>query len=206
MATTTVLNWKKEKIGEIELPSEVFEAPIRKDILREVVLWQLASRRRGTHQTKTRAFVRGGGKKPFKQKGTGNARQGSSRSPLMPGGAVLFGPQPRDYSFSLPAKVRQAGLRNALSYLVSQGRFHVVEDMKAEGKTKELFARLGKFGVEKAVLIDAKEDQLFRRAARNLDNFRYYSVAGLNVIVTRSSLEQIIARCGKEKVQETKYA
>ncbi len=210
MATATVYNWEKKKMGEVELPSSVFEAPLRKDILHEVVLWQLATRRAGTHQTKTRAFVRGGGKKPFKQKGTGNARQGTIRSPLMPGGAILFGPQPRDYGYALPKKVRQAGLVNALSYLQSEGRLHVVEDIKAEGKTSELFKRLGKFGVKKAVLIDANEDLLVKRASRNLKDFRYYSVAGMNVydllkydaaIVTKASISRIVARCGGEAEQ-----
>jgi large subunit ribosomal protein L4 len=207
MATATVYNWEKKKVGEIELPASVFEAPLRKDILHDVVLWQLATRRAGTHKTKTRAFVSGGGKKPFKQKGTGNARQGSSRSPLMPGGAVLFGPQPRDYGYALPKKVRQAGLINALSYLLAEGRLHIVENIKADGKTKELNTRLGKFGVSKAVLIDANEDLLVKRASRNLKSFRYYSVAGMNVydllkydnaIVTKDSIARIIARCGQE--------
>jgi large subunit ribosomal protein L4 len=207
MATATVYNWEKKKVGEVELPASVFEAPLRKDILHDVVLWQLATRRAGTHKTKTRAFVSGGGKKPFKQKGTGNARQGSSRSPLMPGGAVLFGPQPRDYGYALPKKVRQAGLINALSYLLAEGRLHIVENIKADGKTKELNTRLGKFGVSKAVLIDATEDILVKRASRNLKSFRYYSVAGMNVydllkydnaIVTKDSIARIIARCGQE--------
>lgn len=204
MATASVLNWEKKKVGEVKLAPEVFETPLRKDILREVVLWQLASRRQGTHMTKTRYFVRGGGKKPFKQKGTGNARQGSSRSPLMPGGAVLFGPQPRDYSYALPKKVRQAGLRVALSYLASNGKLFVVENMTSEGKTRELEKRLTGFGLNKAILIDAAEDNLFKRSSRNLANFRYYTAAGLNVydllkydalVVTKSSLDNIVARC-----------
>ena len=98
MATTDVLNWKKQKIGQVELNADVFERPFRSDILHTVVRWQLANRRQGTHATKTKGLVSGGGKKPFRQKGTGNARQGSIRSPLMPGGGIAFGPQPRDYS------------------------------------------------------------------------------------------------------------
>src|SRR5690606_33540240 len=154
MASVSVLNWDKKSVGKVELPSDVFEQPVRKDLLHTVVRWQLASRRQGTAMTKTKGLVAGGGKKPFKQKGTGNARQGSGRSPLMPGGGTMFGPQPRDYSYSLPKKVRQAGLRSALSYLQSEGRLFVVEDMKSEGKTRELAKRLEKFGVAKAVLID----------------------------------------------------
>ena len=95
-----ILNWKKEKVGTLALEKDVFEVEVKKDILQSVVHWQLASRRQGTAMTKTRAHVSGGGKKPFKQKGTGNARQGSTRSPLMPGGAKLFGPVPRSYAYA----------------------------------------------------------------------------------------------------------
>lgn len=207
MATVAVYNWDKKKVGEVELPAAVFEQTVRKDLLHTVVRWQLAARRQGTHMTKTKGLVSGGGKKPFKQKGTGNARQGSSRSPLMPGGGTMFGPQPRDYSYNLPKKVRQAGLRSALSYLQSSGRFFVVEDMLSEGKTGELHKRLKSFGLAKAVLIDGEMNDLFNRASRNLPAFRYYSVDGLNVydllkfdaaIVTKSSLMRILERCGVE--------
>src|ERR1700675_824905 len=113
MATVEVLGWDKKKVGSVELEKDVFEAPIHKEVLQTVTRWQLACRRQGTHAAKTRAEVSGGGKQPFKQKGTGNARQGSSRSPLMPGGGVTFGPLPRDYSNHLPKKVRQLGLKTA---------------------------------------------------------------------------------------------
>lgn len=205
MATAVVTDWNKKKVSEVELPDEVFGKELRKDLLNQVVKWQLASRRQGTHKAKTRSEVRGGGKKPFKQKGTGNARQGSSRSPLNPGGAVLFGPTPRDYSYTLPRKAKKNGLKVALSYLAQNGKFFVVSDMESEGKTSELNNRLKKFGVEKAVLVDATENVMFKRAARNLDKYRYYSADGLNVfdllkydtaIVTESSLEKILKRCG----------
>lgn len=207
MAKVAVYNWDKNQVGEVELSAKVFEQPLRKDLLHTVVRWQLACRRQGTHMTKTKGFVSGGGKKPFKQKGTGNARQGSTRSPLNPGGGTIFGPQVRDYSYSLPKKVKQAGLRAALSYLQSSGKFFVVEDMKSEGKTAELAKRLQKFGLSKAVLIDDSADQTFVRASRNLPTFRYYSVDGLNVydllrydtaVVTQSSLNRIMSRCGVE--------
>src|SRR6188768_237722 len=109
MATVNVLNWKKEKVGSVELASDVFETPVKKDVLHTVVQWQLASRRQGNAMTKTKGLVSGGGKKPFKQKGTGGARQGSSRSPLMPGGGTMFPPKPRDYSYSVPKKIKQLG-------------------------------------------------------------------------------------------------
>lgn len=207
MATVAVYNWDKKEVGQVDLPAAVFEQPVRQDLLHTVVRWQLASRRQGTAMTKTKGLVSGGGKKPFKQKGTGNARQGSSRSPLMPGGGTAFGPQPRDYSYTLPKKVKQAGLKTALSYLQSNGKLFVVEDMKSEGKTKELAARLKNFGVQKAVLIDEAADVNFTRASRNLPTVRYYSVDGLNVydllkydtaVVTKASLGRILNRCGLE--------
>jgi len=207
MATVNVVNWKKEKVGSVELAAEVFEVPVKKEILHEVVNWQLASRRAGTHMVKTRAFVSGGGKKPFKQKGTGNARQGTSRSPLMPGGAKLFGPIPRSYAWSLPKKVRKLGLRMALSHLVSEGRLYVVDNMNSEGKTAELKTRLEGFGLKKAVLIDAGANEQFKRAAQNLQKYKYFSVDGLNVydllkydaaVLTKASVELILDRCKSE--------
>lgn len=205
MAKVTVTDWNKKKVGEIDLNEEVFGKELRKDILNQVVKWQLASRRQGTHKSKTRSEVSGGGKKPFKQKGTGNARQGSSRSPLNPGGADLFGPTPRSYAFTLPKKLKMNAMKVALSYLAKNGKFFVVKDMSSEGKTNELSKRLKEFGVSKAVLIDASENPNFKRAARNLAKYRYYGVEGLNVydllkydtaIVTESSLAKIEARCG----------
>lgn len=204
MANVDVLNWKKEKVGTVELASSVFEAPVKNELLHTVVQWQLASRRQGTHMTKTKGLVSGGGKKPFKQKGTGGARQGSSRSPLMPGGGTVFGPQPRSYAFALPKKVRKLGLAMALSYLNSKGKFFVVEDMTSAGKTVELNKRLKAFGVTKAILVDEASNEVFKRAASNLEFFKYYSVDGLNVydllkydavIVTKKSVSKITEKC-----------
>ena len=208
MAVVNVLNWKKEKVGQVELAANVFEAPVKKEVLHSVVHWQLASRRQGTHMTKTKGLVSGGGKKPFKQKGTGNARQGSTRSPLMPGGGTMFGPQPRNYSYVLPKKMRKVGLSMALSHLLKEGKLFVVENMASEGKTSELNKRLKTFGVKKAVLVDTIADEKFQLAARNLENYKYFPVAGLNVfdllkfdaaVLTKNSINKIIERCSVEK-------
>ena len=204
MATVNVINWKKEKVGTIDLTSDVFETPVRKDILHEVVQWQLAKRRSGTHMVKTRSLVSGGGKKPFKQKGTGNARQGSTRSPLMPGGAKLFGPVPRSYEYALPKKVRKLGMKMALSHLHSEGKLFIVDSMTSEGKTSELAKRLKAFGLTKALMMDAATDLKFKRAAGNLPKFKYFGVEGMNVfdmlkydalIITKASVAQIVERC-----------
>ena len=157
--------------------------------------------------TKTKGLVSGGGKKPFKQKGTGNARQGSSRSPLMPGGGTAFGPQPRDYSYTLPKKVRQLGLRSALSLLFKEGRLQVVDSVPEDGKTKTLASKIKGFGITKAVILTGDASGMMARASRNLPKVRYYGVEGLNVydllkydyaFITPDSLKKIVARCGAE--------
>lgn len=208
MATINVTNWKKEKVGSVDLAPDIFEVEVKKDVLHSVVRWQLASRRQGTHMTKTKGLVSGGGKKPFKQKGTGSARQGSTRSPLMPGGGTMFGPQPRNYSYVLPKKMRKVGLSMALSHLLKEGKLFVVENMSSEGKTSELNKRLKTFGVKKAVLVDTIADEKFQLAARNLENYKYFPVAGLNVfdllkfdaaVLTKNSINKIIERCSVEK-------
>lgn len=207
MATVNVLNWKKEKVGSVDLAADVFEASVKKEVLHTVVQWQLASRRQGTHMTKTKGLVSGGGKKPFKQKGTGGARQGSSRSILMPGGGTAFGPQPRSYAFVLPKKIRRLGLSMALSHLQKEGKLFVVDSMQSEGKTGELSKRLAAFGLKKAVLIDATVNEQFSRAARNIHAFKYFPVEGLNVfdllkydaaVITKESIAKIVDRCSLE--------
>ncbi len=208
MATVNILNWKKEKIGQVELSSEVFEVEVKNDVLHSVVRWQLAARRQGNAATKTKGMVSGGGKKPFKQKGTGNARQGSTRSPLMPGGGTIFGPVPRSYAYVLPKKTRKVALKMALSHLFKEGKLTVVDSMSSEGKTSELSKRLKSFGVNKAVLIDTQIDNQFNRAAKNLQNYKYFPVEGLNVfdllkfdhaVITKGSIQKIVDRCSLEK-------
>ncbi len=206
-----VINWKKEKVGQVELPADVFETQVKKEVLHQVVKWQLASRRQGTHSTKTKGLVSGGGKKPFKQKGTGNARQGSTRSPLMPGGGTTFGPLPRSYAFQLPKKLRRLGLCMALSHLNKNGRLFVVDNMDSkEGKTGELSKRLTGFGLKKAILIDSTINEKFGRASKNMRNYRYFGVEGLNVydllkydaaVITKESVEKIVERCSLENVR-----
>ena len=212
MATTSVLNWNKKEVGQIPLPAEIFEIPIQRGLLSELVRWQRAKRRQGTHSTKTRAQVRGGGKKPFRQKGTGNARQGSIRSPLLRGGGVLFGPTPRSYAYSLPKKIRLKGLKMALSYLRKKEKIFVVQEMAStSGKTKELCIHLKRFGLDKVLLVDKEKDPIFFRACRNLPHCCYYGLNGLNVfdllkynnlIMTLSALESLVERCLGKKERE----
>jgi len=207
MTDVTLLNSKFEKSGSVKTNLDLSPETINMAVVHQVVKATLAGRRQGTAMTKTKALVSGGGKKPFKQKGTGNARQGSTRSPLMPGGGTMFGPQPRSYAYVLPKKVRRLGLSMALSHLHSEGKLFVVENMKSEGKTNELQKRLKSFGLEKAVLIDASADEKFSRATRNLPSFKYFPVEGLNVfdllkydaaVITKDSVAKIIDRCSLE--------
>lgn len=172
MAVMKVYDQNNQEVGEVTLAPEVFEVEVRPEILNLVVRAYRAAQRAGTHAAKTRAFVSGGGKKPFKQKGTGNARQGSNRSPIMRGGAIVFGPQPRDYSFKVNKKVRALALRMALSSRVADGLMVVKGIELAEAKTK-LFAGVAKnLGLTKALVVAAPEENgvnpTLALASRNL--------------------------------------
>jgi large subunit ribosomal protein L4 len=174
-----------------ELDSRVFGAPIRTDLLHTVVVAQLAARRSGTAATKNRALVSGGGRKPFRQKGTGRARAGSTRVSQWAGGGVVFGPQPRSYEQKIPKKVRRAALRSALSLRNSEDRIQIVEDFAlAEPKTRVVAARLAELGAEDVLIVTRDRDLQLERAARNIPTVRVLSVAGLNVrdVLARKNL------------------
>src|SRR5690349_23778786 len=151
----TVRNLDNEEVGDIDLADEVFGLPIRRDILARVVNWQLAKRRAGTHKTKGISEIRGTTRKPYKQKGTGRARQGSLRSPKFRGGATIFGPVVRSHAFSLQKKVRKLGLRTALSAKQGEGKLVVIDAARlSEAKTKALRARLASLGWDSVLIID----------------------------------------------------
>ena len=179
---TTMRSMSGSQVGEIDLPGSFGERR-RNHLIYEVVQSQLASRRAGTHATKTRAMVSGGGKKPWKQKGTGRARAGSSRSPLWAGGATVFGPQPRDDSYRLPAQARRTALRSAIADRQREGALQVLDRIALpEAKTKRLVEMLGALGLEKSVLIViAGRDDSLERAARNLPGVKVLRSEGLNV-------------------------
>src|SRR3990167_8314160 len=164
-----VRNFDKKKVGEIKLSPEIFSAPLRQDILARMVHWQLAKRRSGNHATKGISQISGTTKKPWRQKGTGRARQGSLRSPQFRGGAVIFGPVTRSHSYSLPKKVRQLALKTALSSKAASGALLVVEDLKAGvKKTKDLAKKLENLGLRSALIIDGFEvNEDFARTATN---------------------------------------
>jgi large subunit ribosomal protein L4 len=201
----TVRTLDDEEVGEIELADEVFGLPVRHDMLARVVNWQLAKRRAGTHKTKGISEIRGTTRKPYKQKGTGRARQGSLRSPQFRGGARIFGPVVRSHGFDLQKKVRRLGLKTALSAKQSEGKLVVIDAARIdEPKTKALQTRLENLGWESVLIIDGPTvDQGFARAARNLPRVDVLPQQGANVfdilrcdtlVLTRDAVRHLEAR------------
>ena len=180
--TVPVMSQRNEVVGEISLPAEVFAGPVRRHLLYEAVRMQQANRRAGTAATKTRAFVRGGGKKPWRQKGTGRARAGSIRSPLWRGGAIIFGPQPRDYSYRIPATARKAALRSALAAKAREGKVLVLDKIALEApKTKLLAKLMADLNIRSALIVVPQRDDGLERAARNLPLVKVLRAEGANV-------------------------
>jgi len=209
MVKADLLSWKdNERLGEVELPSNIFDVEVKPHVISEVVRWQQAKARSGTHMTKTKGLVSGGGKKPFKQKGTGNARQGSSRSPLMPGGGKVFGPVPRSYDYSLPKKVRTLALKMALRATLDEKKLFIYDQIESDGRTNALAKKLSGLGFKKALLLDGAKESLVGRSAKNLKNFKHLDGFGLNVedilrykavILTKEALNALEARLGGGK-------
>lgn len=169
MAVVKVYDQNNKEAGEVTLAPEVFEIAVRPELLHLVVRAQLAAQRAGTHATKTRAFVSGGGRKPFRQKGTGNARAGSNRSPIWRGGAVVFGPQPRDYGFKINKKIRRLALRMALSARLASDTLMVVKSLDMpEVKTKRFAEIAGTLGLKKALIIAPELEKNLALSARNI--------------------------------------
>ncbi|HEY1795416.1 MAG TPA: 50S ribosomal protein L4 [Stellaceae bacterium] len=194
-----------QEVGDIELADDVFGVPVRRDILARVVNWQLAKRRAGTHKAKGISDISGTTAKPYKQKGTGRARQGSRRSPQFRGGAVIFGPVVRSHEFDLQKKVRRLGLKTALSAKQAEGKLIVIDAATvAEAKTKALRARFDAFGWDSVLIIDgAAVDEGFARAARNIPKVDVLPQQGANVydilrrdtlVLTRAAAEALEAR------------
>lgn len=168
--------------GQADLPDELFGAVPRKDIIARVVHWQLMKRRAGTHKVKGMGEVSGTTRKPYKQKGTGNARQGSLRAPQFRTGGVVHGPVVRDHGFDLPKKVRRLGLISALSQKQAEGKLVVLDHVGGgSGKTKELKAKLTQFGWKSALVVDGVVDESFLRASANLVGFDVLPTVGANV-------------------------
>jgi large subunit ribosomal protein L4 len=184
MALVDVINQQGEKVDSIELNDSVFNVDVKDVVVQQVVVWQLAKRRRGTASTKIRSEVRGGGKKPWRQKGTGRARAGSSRSPIWTGGGTIFGPKPRSYAYTIPKKVRKAALRSVLSSKLKDNQLTVLDRLQFETpKTRLLVDTMKTLGFEneKTLFITSEKDEALRQTAKNLHRVQSLPTAGLNV-------------------------
>ncbi len=197
-----VRNFDNKKVGEVQLSPEIFSTPLRQDILARMVHWQLAKRRAGTHSTKGVSQISGTTKKPWRQKGTGRARQGSLRSPQFRGGAVIFGPLPRDHEYKLPKKVRQLALKTALSSKVASGELLIVEDLNVgTTKTKELEKKFQGLGLRSVLIIGGIEvNKDFARSVANLPGVDVLPQQGINVydilrhehlVLTKAAIENL---------------
>ncbi|SEL06198.1 50S ribosomal protein L4 [Streptacidiphilus jiangxiensis] len=205
MSSINVLSPAGETVGTVELPAEIFDAKVSVPLLHQVVVAQLAAARQGTHKTKRRGEVRGGGKKPYRQKGTGRARQGSTRAPQFAGGGVVHGPVPRDYSQRTPKKMKAAALRGALTDRARHNRIHVVTGVTATEapSTKAARTLLGKISERKNVLLVVeRDDELGYLSARNLPTVHILDAGQLNtydvlvsddVVFTQAAFERFVA-------------
>lgn len=204
MPKVALYNIKGEQVGEIDLKDDVFGVAINESVMHDAVVNQLANRRLGTQSAKTRAEVSGGGRKPFRQKGTGRARAGSSRSPLWRKGGVIFAPQPRSYSYAIPKKVRRLALKSALSSKVQNGNIIVLDQLAmAEPKTKEFAGVLDNLKVsKKALVVTAEVDTAVVRSARNIPGVTPTHASSLNVYDVLAHEKLIITRDAVSKVEE----
>ncbi|MCD6292750.1 MAG: 50S ribosomal protein L4 [Deltaproteobacteria bacterium] len=181
MAKIDIYNLQKEKVAETEIDDAVFNAEIKEHVVRDVVVWQLAKRRQGSAAVKNRSKVKGGSAKPWRQKGTGRARAGTSRSPIWRGGGVIFGPQVRDYGYRLPKQIRRQALISVLTQKFQEGKLLVLQDFNLESvKTKRVAELFETFGVKKAMLV-AEDNLELMLSARNLPGALAVNQNGVNV-------------------------
>jgi large subunit ribosomal protein L4 len=206
MPTVDVFNVNRDVVGQMELKGDIFGVPVKPHVLHEVVLYQLAKRRAGTAKTKGRSEVRGGGKKPWRQKGTGRARAGTSRSPIWRGGGTIHGPAPRSYAFQLPKKVRRLALKMALSQKLLDQELTIVDSLGLERiKTKDFASILNRFELAKTLVVLPASDETVEKSARNIPKVKVLRSEGLNVydlmnyhhlLLTREAIQRIEERLG----------
>ena len=201
MPTVAVYDIANQQVGDIELNENIFGVEVNAGLLHQAVVMQLASQRLGNHATKTRGMVRGGGRKPWKQKGTGRARSGSTRSPIWVGGGTVFGPSPRSYSFSMP---RRLALKCALSDKVANGELVVLDSIDfAAPKTKAVVEMLNKFDVDKkALIITADYAENVDKSSRNIPGVKTISTIGLNVFDILNANKLFITKDAIARIEE----
>lgn len=204
MPKVALYNQSGSQVGDIELADTVFGIEPNEHVLHDAVLMQQASLRQGNHDTKTRSEVRGGGRKPWRQKGTGRARQGSIRSPQWVGGGIVFGPHPRSYSYNLPKKVRRLAIKSALSSKVKANEIVVLEELSFDApKTKEMVAVLSNLSVErKALVVTADYNDAVARSVSNIPGVTFVTASGVSVLDVLKHDKLIITKEAVEKVEE----
>ena len=203
MANVAVYNMNGEEVGSIELNDSIFAVEANEHVMHLAVVQYLANQRQGTQSAKTRAEVRGGGRKPWRQKGTGRARQGSIRSPQWKGGGVVFAPKPRDYSFKLNRKMKRLALQSALSTKVTEGKIIVVDELSLpEVKTKEMVKVLGNLKCEKALVVMNGSNKNVMLSTRNIPNIKTASVNTINVYDLLKYNTLVVTKEAVEKIEE----
>jgi len=204
MPTIDIKNWDNKKVGSVDLPEAIFGYPYKEHLVHEAVRNYLASLRQGTHKVKSRSEVSGSGKKPFRQKGTGRARQGGNRPPIHRHGGTVFGPVPRDYSYKMNAQEKKAALKAALSQRVKQGNFVVVADMSIdEPKSKTLAQKVAGIGVDgKALLVDTMENTNAVLASRNNPKLVFVDATNVNVYDVVNSRFIVLSQSALQRLTE----
>ena len=203
MANVSVFNMEGKEVGTLELNDAVFAAPINEHLVHMAVVQQLANKRQGTQSAKTRAEVSGGGKKPWRQKGTGHARQGSTRAPQWTGGGVVFAPKPRDYSFKMNRKEKNAAIKSVLTAKVNESKFVVLEDIKLEAiKTKEVATMLKNLNLNKALIVTAEKDEKFVLSAKNIPTVRTALTNTINVYDILKYDTVVVTKDAVAKIEE----
>ena len=203
MANVSVFNMEGKEVDKLELNDAVFAAPINEHLVHMAVVQQLANKRQGTQSAKTRSEVSGGGKKPWRQKGTGHARQGSTRSPQWTGGGVVFAPKPRDYSFKMNKREKNAALKSVLTSKVNESKFIVLDEFKLDAiKTKEVVNVLKNLNVEKALVVLGDKDENVMMSARNIPTVRTALTNTINVYDILKYDTVVITKDAVAKIEE----
>ena len=203
MAKVSVHNMEGKEVGTIDLNDEIFAVKINKHLVHMAVVHQLANKRQGTQKAKTRSEVRGGGRKPWRQKGTGHARHGSTRSPIWRGGGVIFAPTPRDYSFKMNKKEKRIALKSALTSRVEDGKLIVLDELKLEeAKTKNFQQVLNNLNVKKALVVIAENDESIVRSARNIPKIKTTGANTINVYDILKGDTLILTKDAVAKIEE----
>ena len=203
MATVSVYNMEGSEVGKMDLNDNVFAANVNEHLMHMAAVLQLANKRQGTQKAKTRSEVRGGGRKPWRQKGTGHARQGSTRAPQWTGGGVVFAPTPREYSFKINKKEKRAALKSALTSRVEAQKFVVLDELKLEAiKTKDFVKVLNNLNVSKALVVMGDKDVVIEKSAANVPDVKTTQATLLNVYDILKYDTVITTKAAVEKIEE----